>query len=126
VAPTSSRPSPTISAALLLVSVCGILLILDLGTLSRFLSMLMSFKFWDPMSIGGMLGVFGMLAFGSSALSLLGGEGMARVRRRLGLIGIISGFRDPGPRARALCLSQPAWHDRAHADVFPASGGPAG
>ena len=31
--------------ALLLVSVCGILLILDLGTLSRFLSMLMSFKF---------------------------------------------------------------------------------
>ena len=77
------------------------------------------------MSIGGMLGVFGMFAFGSSALSFLGGEGMARVRRRLGLIGI-AGFCDRGPRAGALCLSQPAWHDRAHADVFPASGGPAG
>ena len=59
--------------ALLLVSVCGILLILDLGTPSRFLNMLKSFKFWDPMSIGAwMLGVFGMFAFGSSALSFMG------------------------------------------------------
>ena len=79
--------------ALLLVSVCGILLILDLGTPSRFLNMLMNFKFWDPMSIGAwMLGLFGMFAFGSSALSFVGGEGMATLRRRLSLIGTIAGF----------------------------------
>ena len=79
--------------ALLLVSVCGVLLILDLGTPSRFLNMLKSFKVWDPMSIGAwMLGVFGMFAFGSSVLSFVDGERVARLRRRLSLIGIISGF----------------------------------
>ena len=79
--------------ALLLVSLCGILLILDLGTPSRFLNMLMSFKFWDPMSIGAwMLGVFGAFAFGSSALSFVGGEGIATLRRRLSLLGTIAGF----------------------------------
>ncbi|HVC65461.1 MAG TPA: NrfD/PsrC family molybdoenzyme membrane anchor subunit [Candidatus Dormibacteraeota bacterium] len=46
--------------SLLMIGVCGILLILDLGTPSRFLNMMMHFKFWDPMSIGAwMLGVFG-------------------------------------------------------------------
>jgi formate-dependent nitrite reductase membrane component NrfD len=79
--------------ALLLVSVCGILLILDLGTPSRFLNMLMSFKFWDPMSIGAwMLGLFGGFAFVSSALSFVGGAGMAKLRRRLSLIGTLAGF----------------------------------
>jgi protein NrfD len=44
--------------ALLLTGLCGILLILDLGTPSRFLNMVMNFKFWDPMSIGaGLRGV---------------------------------------------------------------------
>jgi len=43
--------------SLLMIGVCGILLILDLGTPSRFLNMMMHFKFWDPMSIGAwMLG----------------------------------------------------------------------
>jgi protein NrfD len=79
--------------ALLLVSICGVLLILDLGTPSRFMNMILHFKFWDPMSIGAwMLGLFGAFAFGSSVLSFMHGEGLARVRRRLSLVGIIAGF----------------------------------
>ena len=79
--------------ALLLVMVCGILLILDLGVPARFLNMLGAFKFWDPMSIGAwMLGVFGLFAFVSSALSLGGGESAARLRRRVSLLGTIAGF----------------------------------
>ena len=50
--------------SLLLIGLCGILLILDLGTPSRFMNMMGAFKFWDPMSIGAwMLGVFGLFAF---------------------------------------------------------------
>ena len=65
--------------ALLLIGLCGILLILDLGTPSRFLNMLGHFKFWDPMSIGAwMLGVFGAFAFVSTALAWLGGRGWRR------------------------------------------------
>src|SRR5207249_2816897 len=79
--------------ALLLIGLCGILLILDLGTPSRFMNMMMHFKFWDPMSIGAwMLGVFGLFAFVSSALSLVGGEGVAPVRRVVSLVGTIAGF----------------------------------
>ncbi len=68
--------------ALLMVALCGILLILDLGTPSRFLNMVLNFKFWDPMSIGAWaLMLFGLFSF----LSLLGSlwpEG--RVARVLG------------------------------------------
>src|SRR5262245_66451165 len=72
--------------SLLLIGLCGILLILDLGTPSRFLNMMGTFKFWDPMSIGAwMLGVFGLFAFVSSALSLSADPGLARLRRRWGL-----------------------------------------
>ena len=79
--------------ALLLTGLCGILLILDLGTPSRFLNMLMHFKFQDPMSIGAwMLGVFGFFAFVSSALSFVGGDGVAPLRRRVSLLGTVSGF----------------------------------
>jgi len=79
--------------ALLLIGLCGILLILDLGTPSRFMNMMRHFKFWDPMSIGAwMLGVFGLFAFVSSALSLVGGEGVAPVRRVVSLVGTIAGF----------------------------------
>jgi formate-dependent nitrite reductase membrane component NrfD len=79
--------------ALLLVAVCGILLILDLGVPARFLNMLGTFKFWDPMSIGAwMLGVFGAFAFVSSALSLSGSAGAAQLRRRVSLVGTIAGF----------------------------------
>src|SRR5437016_8250908 len=76
--------------ALLLIGLCGILLILDLGTPSRFLNMVMHFKFWDPMSIGAwMLGVFGFFAFVASALSFVGGDGVAPLRPKLSLIGPI-------------------------------------
>jgi len=79
--------------ALLMVMVCGILLILDLGVPTRFLNMLLHFKFWDPMSIGAwMLGVFGAFAFVSSALSLWGGDARAGLRRRIGLVGAIAGL----------------------------------
>jgi formate-dependent nitrite reductase membrane component NrfD len=79
--------------ALLLIALCGILLILDLGTPSRFLNMVMNFKFWNPMSIGAwMLGIFGLFAFASSALSFVGGEGVGPLRRRLSLLGTIAGF----------------------------------
>jgi len=79
--------------ALLLIGLCGILLILDLGTPSRFLNMLGAFKFWDPMSIGAwMLGVFGLFALVSSALSLSSDEGKAPLRRRWSLVGTIAGF----------------------------------
>ncbi len=79
--------------ALLLIGLCGILLILDLGTPSRFLNMLLHFKFWDPMSIGAwMLGVFGLFAFVSSALSLSNDASRARLRRGVSLVGTISGF----------------------------------
>jgi formate-dependent nitrite reductase membrane component NrfD len=79
--------------ALLLIGLCGILLILDLGTPSRFLNMLGHFKFWDPMSIGAwMLGVFGAFAFVSAALAWFGGEGTAALRRKVSLVGTIFGF----------------------------------
>jgi polysulfide reductase chain C len=79
--------------ALLLIALCGILLILDLGTPSRFLNMVQNFKFWNPMSIGAwMLGVFGIFAFVSSALSLSADPGTARLRRMWSLVGTIAGF----------------------------------
>jgi formate-dependent nitrite reductase membrane component NrfD len=79
--------------ALLMVMVCGMLLILDLGVPARFLNMLGTFKFSDPMSIGAwMLGAFGAFTFISSVLSLSGNPGAARLRRRLSLIGAIGGF----------------------------------
>jgi formate-dependent nitrite reductase membrane component NrfD len=79
--------------ALLLVMVCGILLILDLGVPARFLNMVFNFKFWDPMSIGAwMLGVFGLFTFVSSVLTMTKTEAMAPLRRRLSLVGTIAGF----------------------------------
>ncbi len=79
--------------ALLLIGLCGILLILDLGTPSRFMNMLGNFKFSNPMSIGAwMLGIFGLFALVSSALSLSADAGRARLRRPWSLVGTIAGF----------------------------------
>jgi formate-dependent nitrite reductase membrane component NrfD len=79
--------------ALLLVMVCGILLILDLGVPARFLNMVRHFKFWDPMSIGAwMLGVFGAFTFVSSVLALSKTEAATQLRRRVSLVGTIAGF----------------------------------
>ena len=68
--------------ALLLIGLCGILLILDLGTPSRFLNMVTHFTFWNPMSIGAwMLGIFGLFAFLSSALSFAANPPSLRTRQ---------------------------------------------
>ena len=115
--------------SLLMIGVCGMLLILDLGTPSRFLNMLGTFKFWDPMSIGAwMLGVFGLFAFLSSALSLAPDESRAALRRRLSLVGIIFGFflaSYTGVLVSATAL--PLWRDaRLMGALFLASGASTG
>jgi formate-dependent nitrite reductase membrane component NrfD len=115
--------------ALLLILVCGILLILDLGTPSRFLNMLGTFKFWDPMSIGAwMLGVFGLFAFVSSALALFGGERTAPFRRRWSLVGTISGFFLAGYTGVLLSATAlPFWSEaRLMGALFLASGASTG
>jgi formate-dependent nitrite reductase membrane component NrfD len=115
--------------SLLMIVVCGMLLILDLGTPSRFLNMLGTFKFWDPMSIGAwMLGVFGLFAFLSSALSLSADESRAALRRKLGLVGTIFGFflaSYTGVLMSATAL--PLWSDaRLMGALFLASGASTG
>lgn len=115
--------------SLLMVVICGMLLILDLGTPSRFLNMLLAFKFWDPMSIGAwMLGVFGLFAFVSSALSLSPDEGRAALRRRWSLVGTIFGFflaAYTGVLLSATAL--PFWSDaRLMGALFLASGASTG
>ena len=115
--------------ALALVSVCGILLILDLGTPSRFLNMLRVFKFWDPMSIGAwMLGVFGAFAFVSSALTFVGGERAAPLRRVVSLVGTVFGFFIAGYTGVLLSASaQPFWSEaRLMGALFLASGASTG
>jgi formate-dependent nitrite reductase membrane component NrfD len=115
--------------SLLMIGVCTMLLILDLGTPSRFLNMLGAFKFWDPMSIGAwMLGVFGLFALLSSALSLSADEGRAALRRRIGLVGTIFGFflaSYTGVLLSATAL--PFWSDaRLMGALFLASGASTG
>ncbi|KRT66282.1 MAG: Polysulfide reductase NrfD, protein NrfD [Candidatus Rokubacteria bacterium CSP1-6] len=76
-----------------LVLICGILLIADLGVPARFLNMLFTFKFWDPMSIGAwMVGVFGLFSFLSCVLSLSSSEAMVTLRRKVSLVGTLAGF----------------------------------
>jgi formate-dependent nitrite reductase membrane component NrfD len=76
-----------------LVAICGVLLILDLGVPLRFLNMLGTFKFWNPMSIGSWaVGVFGLFAFASSVLTFAPSEAAIALRRKIGLVGIIFGF----------------------------------
>ncbi len=115
--------------ALPLIAVCGILLILDLGVPSRFLNMLGAFKFWDPMSIGAwMLGVFGLFAFVSAALSFSASEATIAFRRRFSLVGTITGFflaSYTGVLLSATAL--PFWSDgRLMGALFLASGASTG
>ena len=52
-----------------LVALCGLLLIADLGVPTRFLNMMRTLKFWDPMSLGAWaVGVFGLFSFVSSVM----------------------------------------------------------
>jgi formate-dependent nitrite reductase membrane component NrfD len=115
--------------ALPLIAVCGVLLILDLGVPSRFLNMLGAFKFWDPMSIGAwMLGVFGLFAFVSAALSFSTSEAAIAFRRRFSLVGTITGFflaSYTGVLLSATAL--PFWSDaRLMGALFLASGASTG
>ena len=115
--------------ALLMVMVCGILLILDLGVPARFLNMLGTFKFWDPMSIGAwMLGVFGAFAFVSSVLALSGREATAQLRRRVSLVGTIAGFFLAGYTGVLLSATAlPFWSEaRLMGALFLASGASTG
>ncbi len=112
-----------------LALVCGILLIADLGVPTRFLNMLMEFKFWDPMSIGAWaVGVFGMFSFVSSVLSFAPSEQMAGLRRKVGLVGIFFGFFLASYTGVLLSNSaQPFWSDaRLMGALFLASGASTG
>jgi formate-dependent nitrite reductase membrane component NrfD len=76
-----------------LVAACGLLLIADLGVPSRFLNMIRTLKFWDPMSTGAWaVGIFGIFAFASAVLSLSSSESHVRLRRMIGLVGMLFGF----------------------------------
>ena len=76
-----------------LVAACGVLLIADLGVPVRFLNMMRTLKFWDPMSLGAWaVGVFGLFAFASSVLSFSESESLVALRRKIGLVGIFFGF----------------------------------
>jgi formate-dependent nitrite reductase membrane component NrfD len=115
--------------ALPLVAACGLLLIADLGVPSRFLNMLSTFKFWDPMSIGAWaVGVFGMFSFVSAVLSLSPSETAARVRRRVGLVGMLFGFFLASYTGVLLSSSaMPFWSDaRLMGALFLASGASTG
>ncbi len=86
-----------------LVIICGILLILDLGTPSRFLNMLRTFKWVSPMSVGAWgLAVFGAFANASAFLAYfdrgpmpvlnLSEADRLKYRRTIGLVGTLSGL----------------------------------
>jgi formate-dependent nitrite reductase membrane component NrfD len=112
-----------------LVAACGLLLIADLGVPSRFLNMMRTFKFWDPMSIGAWaVGVFGMFTFVSSALSLSPSESLAGLRRKVGLVGMLFGFFLASYTGVLLSNSAlPFWSDaRLMGALFLASGASTG
>src|SRR5215470_804867 len=112
-----------------LVAVCGLLLIADLGVPTRFMNMMRTFKFWDPMSIGAWaVGVFGMFSFVSAVLSLSSSESLVRVRRLIGLVGMLFGFFLASYTGVLLSGSaMPFWSDaRLMGALFLASGASTG
>ena len=112
-----------------LVAACGLLLIADLGVPSRFLNMMRTFKFWDPMSIGAWaVGVFGLFTFVSSVLSLSDSESLAGLRRKVGLVGMLFGFFLASYTGVLLSNSAlPFWSDsRLMGALFLASGASTG
>jgi formate-dependent nitrite reductase membrane component NrfD len=112
-----------------LVAACGLLLIADLGVPTRFLNMMRTFKFWDPMSIGAWaVGVFGLFTFVSSVLSLSDSESLASLRRKVGLVGMLFGFFLASYTGVLLSNSAlPFWSDsRLMGALFLASGASTG
>ena len=112
-----------------LVAACGLLLIADLGVPTRFMNMMRTLKFWDPMSIGAWaVGVFGLFTFVSSVLSLSPSEAMASLRRKVGLVGMFFGFFLASYTGVLLSSSaMPFWSDaRLMGALFLASGASTG
>ena len=112
-----------------LVLICGVLLILDLGTPSRFLNMMKLFKFWNPMSIGSWgLGAFGAFAFLSAVLSLGDSEARLALRRNVAKVGSVFGFFLAAYTGVLLSnTAQPLWRDaRLMGALFLASGASTG
>src|SRR5262245_43982250 len=112
-----------------LVMLCGLLLIADLGTPSRFLNMLRFFSFWNPMSIGAWaVGVFGLFTFVSSVLSFQRSPGKIALRRKIGLVGTVFGFFLASYTGVLLdATAQPLWSDaRLMGALFLASGASTG
>ena len=112
-----------------LVAACGLLLIGDLGVPTRFMNMMGTFKFWDPMSLGAWaVGVFGLFTFVSSVLSLSSSESHAALRRKIGLVGIFFGFFLASYTGVLLSNSAlPFWRDaRLMGALFLASGASTG
>jgi len=108
---------------------CGILLIVDLGVPLRFLNMLGTFKFWDPMSIGAWgVGIFGLFSFVSSALSFSTSERAIGRRRRVSAVGSVFGFFLAAYTGVLLSnTSLPFWGDaRLMGALFLASGASTG
>jgi len=112
-----------------LVALCGLLLIADLGVPTRFLNMIRTLKFWDPMSIGAWaVGVFGLFSFVSSVMCFGPFEHMAMLRRRIGLIGMLFGFFLASYTGVLLsATAQPFWSEgRLMGALFLASGASTG
>jgi formate-dependent nitrite reductase membrane component NrfD len=112
-----------------LTAICGILLIADLGVPTRFLNMLLVFKFWDPMSIGAWaVGVFGLFTLASSLLTFQTSEQRIALRRKIGLVGMLFGFFLASYTGVLLsATAQPFWSDaRLMGALFLASGASTG
>ncbi len=125
--------------ALPLVVICGILLILDLGTPSRFLNMLREFKWRSPMSVGAWgLAVFGVFSAVSAILAYyergpmpalsLPEASRSQLRRVIGLVGTIFGFFLASYTGVLLASTAvPMWtHGRLLGALFLASGASTG
>jgi formate-dependent nitrite reductase membrane component NrfD len=115
--------------ALPLTGLCGLLLTADLGMPTRFLNMMRTFKFWDPMSIGAWaVGIFGLFTLASSVLSFSASPRAIGLRRKVGLVGIFFGFfltSYTGVLLSATAL--PFWTDaRLMGALFLASGASTG
>ncbi len=112
-----------------LVLMCGALLILDLGTPSRFLNMLRILKFWNPMSIGAWaVGAFGAFASACALLSLSDSEGLVALRRNVAKVGSWFGFFVAAYTGVLLSnTAQPIWREaRLMGALFLASGASTG
>jgi formate-dependent nitrite reductase membrane component NrfD len=112
-----------------LVLACGALLILDLGTPSRFLNMLRFFRFWNPMSIGAWaVGAFGAFSFICALLSLGESEGRLMLRRNVAKVGSWFGFFLAAYTGVLLSnTAQPIWREaRLMGALFLASGASTG